>query len=63
MSSSDKGSEMSARSTSLGRPLALNSVKVRFQLLFFISFIASSGFVVFRNVYLEEMGLSGSQMG
>ncbi|WP_129115472.1 MFS transporter [Halegenticoccus tardaugens] len=63
MSSSDEGYEETAGPTSLGRPLALDGVKVRFQLLFFIYFIASSGFVVFRNVYLEEMGLSGSQMG
>jgi hypothetical protein len=60
MSSSDKGYEMTAGATSLGRLLALDGVKVRFQLLFFIYFIASSGFVVFRNVYLDEMGLSGS---
>ena len=63
MSSSDEGHEMTAGPASLGRLLALDGVKVRFQLLFFISFIASSGFVVFRNVYLEEIGLSGSQMG
>lgn len=63
MSSSDEGHEMTAGPTSLGRLLALDGAKVHFQLLFFMSFIASSGFVVFRNVYLEEMGLSGSQMG
>ena len=63
MSSSDEGSEMIAEPTSLGRVLALDGVKMRFQLLFFIFFIASSGFIVFRNVYLEEIGLSGSQMG
>lgn len=63
MSSSDEGSEVNVRSTILGRLLSPNGVKVRFQLLFFIYFIATSGFVVFRNVYLEEMGLSGLQMG
>ncbi|MFB6152507.1 MAG: MFS transporter [Haloarculaceae archaeon] len=37
--------------------------KLRFQTLFFVHFVAFSGFVVFRNVYLEEMGMSGSAMG
>lgn len=45
------------------RFVALGSVKTRLKLLFFVYFIASSGFAVFRNVYLEEMGLSGTQMG
>lgn len=63
MSSSDEGSETAAESTRFGGLLTLTGSKVRFQLLFFVFFIASSGFVVFRNVYLEEMGLSGSQMG
>ncbi|RJT08039.1 MFS transporter [Halococcus sp. IIIV-5B] len=63
MSSSDEGPEITTGPTSLGRPLALDGVKMRFQILFFIFFISSSGFIVFRNVYLEEIGLSGSQMG
>lgn len=63
MSSSDGGSEVTAGPTGLGRLLTHDGMKMRFQLLFFIYFIASSGFVVFRNVYLDEMGLSGSQMG
>jgi PPP family 3-phenylpropionic acid transporter len=41
----------------------LDGTKVRFQTLFFVNFVAFSGFAVFRNVYLEEMGMSGSAMG
>ncbi|MFB6138991.1 MAG: MFS transporter [Halosimplex sp.] len=41
----------------------LDGQKVRFQSLFFVHFVAFSGFVVFRNVYLGEMGMSGSAMG
>jgi MFS transporter, PPP family, 3-phenylpropionic acid transporter len=63
MSRSDDGVEGAARFSRVGRIPALGGVKVRFQLLFFLYFIASSGFVVFRNVYLEEIGLSGTQMG
>jgi len=37
--------------------------KARFQALFFVHYAAFSGFAVFRNVYLEEMGMSGSAMG
>lgn len=37
--------------------------KVRLQSLFFIHFVAFSGVVVFRNVYLGEMGMSESAMG
>lgn len=42
---------------------ALDGGQVRFQALFFANFAAFSGFAVFRNVYLEEMGMSGSAMG
>ncbi|MCU4719659.1 MFS transporter [Halapricum hydrolyticum] len=63
MSSSGDGSEVSAGLSGLGQFLTLESSKVRFQALFFVYFIGSSGFSVFRNVYLEEMGLTGSQMG
>ena len=35
----------------------------RYQLVFFVFFGAMNGFVVFRNVYFEELGLSGGQMG
>lgn len=42
---------------------SLDGEKVRFQALFFANFAAFSGFAVFRNVYLEEMGMSGSSMG
>lgn len=63
MSSSGDGSDAAAGATGLGRLLTLESTKVRFQVLFFVYYIGSSGFSVFRNVYLEEMGLSGSQMG
>jgi len=41
----------------------VDAQKLRFQSLFFVHFVAFSGVVVFRNVYLEEMGLSGSAMG
>lgn len=41
----------------------LDGQKVRFQSLFFVHFVAFSGLVVFRNVYLEQMGMSGSAMG
>lgn len=41
----------------------LDARKVRFQLLFFTQFAAFSGFAVYRNVYLEEIGLTGGQMG
>ena len=45
------------------RLASLDGGQVRFQALFFANFAAFSGFAVFRNVYLEEMGLSGSAMG
>lgn len=35
----------------------------RYQLVFFVFFAAMNGFVVFRNVYFEELGLTGEQMG
>lgn len=41
----------------------LDGQKVRFQSLFFAQYVAASGFIVFRNVSLEEMGLSGSAVG
>lgn len=41
----------------------IDGQKVRFQSMFFVHFVAFSGVVVFRNVYLEEMGMSGSAMG
>lgn len=41
----------------------LDARKARFQLLFFTQFAAFSGFAVYRNVYLEEIGLTGGQMG
>lgn len=63
MSSSGDESGVSRGLTGLGQFLALESSKARFQLLFFVYYIGSSGFTVFRNVYLEEMGLSGAQMG
>ena len=63
MSSSGDESSVSPELKDLRQYLSLNSSKGRFQLLFFVYFIGSSGFSVFRNVYLEEMGLSGSQMG
>lgn len=63
MSRSDDGVEGTAGFSRAGRIPALGGVKMRFQLLFFLYFIASSGFAVFRNVYLEEIGLSGTQMG
>ena len=37
--------------------------KLRFQLLFFVQFAAGSGIIVFRNVYLDGMGMSGAEMG
>ncbi len=37
--------------------------KARFQLLFFVQFAAASGIIVFRNVYLDGMGMSGVEMG
>ncbi|MGA9402451.1 MFS transporter [Haladaptatus sp.] len=37
--------------------------KARFQLLFFVQFAAGSGIIVFRNVYLDGMGMSGAEMG
>lgn len=42
---------------------ALDPRAARFQALFFVQFAAFSGFAVFRNVYLEEIGLTGGQMG
>jgi len=42
---------------------ALSGEKSRFQALFFVYYASFSGFAVFRNVYLEEMGMSGSAMG
>jgi len=42
---------------------ALAGEKARFQALFFVHYAAFSGFAVFRNVYLDEMGMSGSAMG
>lgn len=48
----------------LSRDVAdIDAQKLRFQSLFFVHFVAFSGVVVFRNVYLEEMGMSGSAMG
>lgn len=35
----------------------------RYQVLYFVYFASFSGFVAFRNVLLEEMGMSGVQMG
>jgi|GEM_PF-751854 len=43
--------------------LDLSGQKVRFQSLFFVQFVAFSGIAVFRNVYFDEMGLSGTAMG
>lgn len=63
MSSSDGEPEVGAGRAMLGRMATRDGSKLRFQLLFFLNFVAFSGFVVFRNVYLEEMGLSGSAMG
>jgi len=37
--------------------------KRQYQLLYFVFFASSNGFLVFRNAYFEELGLSGSQMG
>lgn len=34
-----------------------------FELFYFLLFASFSGYVMFRNVYLEEIGLSGTQMG
>lgn len=34
-----------------------------YQLLYFVFFASSNGFVVFRNAYFEELGLTGGQMG
>ena len=34
-----------------------------FKLFYFVYFASFSGYVMFRNVYLEEIGLSGTQMG
>lgn len=34
-----------------------------FKLFFFLVFAAYSGYVMFRNVYLEEIGMTGTQMG
>lgn len=34
-----------------------------FELFYFLTFAAVSGYLMFRNVYLEEVGLSGTQMG
>lgn len=47
----------------IARLLVDDGVKLRFQLLFFLNFIAISGFVTFRNVYFEEIGLTGTEMG
>lgn len=63
MSPSDDSAAEATGLSGLGRLSGLVDGKVPFQLLFFLYFIASSGFIVFRNVYLEEMGLSGTQMG
>ena len=41
----------------------LDPTKTRFQALYFVYFISFSGFTVFRNVYLEEIGMTGFQMG
>lgn len=37
--------------------------KRQYQLLYFVFFASSNGFVVFRNAYFEEVGLTGGQMG
>ncbi|MBO4249179.1 MFS transporter [Halomicrobium sp. IBSBa] len=34
-----------------------------YQLLYFVFFASSNGFIVFRNAYFEELGLTGGQMG
>lgn len=47
----------------LARLDEFDGLKLRFQVLFFTQFVAFAGFAVFRNVYLKEMGLSGSAMG
>lgn len=39
------------------------SEKRRYQTLYFLFFASGSGVTAFRNVYFEELGLSGSQMG
>ncbi|HET7324780.1 MAG TPA: MFS transporter [Halococcus sp.] len=62
MSSSGGEPEADRMATVVGA-VGLNGQKIRFQLLFFTQFVAASGFIVFRNVYLEEMGLSGAEMG
>jgi len=41
----------------------VEATKLRFQSLFFVQFAAFSGFAVFRNVYLEGIGMSGAAMG
>ncbi len=49
---------------SVRRRLAgVDGLRLRFRTLFFAQFVAFSGFAVFRNVYLEEMGMTGAQMG
>lgn len=52
MSSSDDQAEVTSGLTGLGHFLSMDGVKVHFQLLFFLYLLASSGFIVFRNVYL-----------
>jgi len=37
--------------------------KRRYQTLYFVFFVAGSGITAFRNVYFEELGLSGFEMG
>lgn len=63
MSGSDGESDPILRAATRSSFARLDGTKARFQALFFVNFVAFSGFVVFRNVYLDEMGLTGSQMG
>lgn len=37
--------------------------KRRYQLLYFTFYASANGFIAFRNVYFEELGLTGGQMG
>lgn len=41
----------------------LGSRRVRYQALFAVYFLAYSGIVVYRNVFLEDIGMTGTQMG
>ncbi|WP_225335426.1 MFS transporter [Halomicrobium urmianum] len=39
------------------------SDKRQYQLLYFVFYASANGFIAFRNVYFEELGLTGGQMG